>query len=82
MNTGQLILSAVTILLAARALGWIFQRIGQRRVVDEMTAGVSWPFFSWTVLSWRLRLCFPSSSLPVLTALSQLGSALHVCCWS
>ena len=29
MNTEQLILSVGTILLAARALGWIFQRIGQ-----------------------------------------------------
>ena len=40
VNTEQLILSVGTILLAARAFGWIFQRIGQPRVVGEMTAGI------------------------------------------
>jgi len=36
----RLILSVGAILLAARALGWAFQRIGQPHVVGEMTAGI------------------------------------------
>jgi hypothetical protein len=39
VKTEQLILSIGTILLAAHVFGWIFQRIGQPRVVGEMTAG-------------------------------------------
>ena len=40
MNTGQLILSIGAILLTARVFGWLFQRIGQPRVVGEMIAGI------------------------------------------
>jgi Kef-type K+ transport system membrane component KefB len=79
VNTEQLILSAGTILLAARALGWIFQRIGQPRVVGEMTAGiVLGPSLLGRYFPGAFAYVFPSSSLPVLTALSQLGLLLFM----
>jgi Kef-type K+ transport system membrane component KefB len=79
VNTEQLIISAGTILLAARALGWIFQRIGQPRVVGEMTAGiVLGPSLLGRFFPGAFAYVFPSSSLPVLTALSQLGLLLFM----
>ena len=41
MSIDQLILSVGAILLAARLLGWIFQCLGQPRVVGEMAAGIA-----------------------------------------
>ena len=79
MNTEQLILSVGTILLSARALGWIFQRIGQPRVVGEMTAGIILgPSLLGRFFPGAFGYIFPSSSLPVLTALSQLGLLLFM----
>jgi Kef-type K+ transport system membrane component KefB len=79
VNTEQLILSAGTILLAARAFGWIFQRIGQPQVVGEMTAGiVLGPSFLGRHFPSVFAYIFPSSSLPALTALSQLGLLLFM----
>jgi Kef-type K+ transport system membrane component KefB len=79
VHTEQLILSAGTILLAARALGWIFQRIGQPRVAGEMTAGiVLGPSLLGRFFPSAFAYVFPSSSLPVLTALSQLGLLLFM----
>jgi Kef-type K+ transport system membrane component KefB len=79
VNTEQLIISAGTILLAARALGWIFQRIGQPRVVGEMTAGiVLGPSLLGRFFPGAFAYVFPSSSLPVLTVLSQLGLLLFM----
>ena len=79
MNTEQLILSVGTILLAARALGWIFQRIGQPRVVGEMTAGIILgPSLFGRFFPGAFAHIFPLSSLPVLTALSQLGLLLFM----
>jgi Kef-type K+ transport system membrane component KefB len=79
VKTEQLILSVGTILLAARALGWIFQRIGQPRVVGEMTAGiVLGPSLFGRFFPGAFDYIFPSSALPVLTALSQLGLLLFM----
>jgi Kef-type K+ transport system membrane component KefB len=79
VNTEQLILSAGTILLAARAFGWIFQRIGQPQVVGEMTAGiVLGPSFLGRYFPGVFAYIFPSSSLPALATLSQLGLLLFM----
>jgi Kef-type K+ transport system membrane component KefB len=79
VNTEQLILSVGTILLAARALGWIFRRIGQPRVVGEMTAGIILgPSLLGRFFPGAFAYLFPSSFLPVLTALSQLGLLLFM----
>jgi Kef-type K+ transport system membrane component KefB len=79
VHTEQLILSAGAILLAARALGRIFQRIGQPRVLGEMTAGILLgPSLFGRLSPSAFAYVFPSSSLPALTTLSQLGLLLFM----
>lgn len=79
MKTEQLILSIGTILLAARVFGWAFQRIGQPRVVGEMTAGiVLGPSLFGRFLPDAFAFVFPASSLPAITVLSQLGLLLFM----
>ena len=79
MNTEQLILSVGTILLAARALGWAFQRIGQPRVVGEMIAGiVLGPSLLGRLFPEAFAHLFPSSAIPGIAVLSQLGLLLFM----
>jgi Kef-type K+ transport system membrane component KefB len=79
VNTERLIVSIGAILLAARVLGWIFQRIGQPRVVGEMTAGiVLGPSLLGQFLPGTFAYLFPASSMPALTVLSQLGLLLFM----
>src|SRR5690242_9904809 len=79
MHTEQLILSVGTVLLVARLLGWIFQLIGQPRVVGEMTAGiVLGPSLLGRFFPDAFAYVFPPSSLPALTTLSQLGLLLFM----
>ena len=79
MSTEQLILSVGAILLAARLLGWIFQRLGQPRVVGEMAAGIALgPSLLGRFFPGAFAYVFPSGSVPVLTALSQVGLLLFM----
>jgi Kef-type K+ transport system membrane component KefB len=79
VKTEQLILSIGIVLLAARVFGWIFQRIGQPRVVGEMTAGIFLgPSLFGRFLPDAFAFVFPSSSLPAITVLSQLGLLLFM----
>ena len=79
MKTEQLILSIGTILLVARVFGWFFQRIGQPRVVGEMTAGiVLGPSLFGRFFPDAFALVFPASSMPAITVLSQLGLLLFM----
>ena len=79
MNTEQLILSIGVILLATRLFGWIFQRMGQPRVVGEMTAGiVLGPSLFGRFFPATFAHVFPPSSMPALTVLSQLGLLLFM----
>jgi Kef-type K+ transport system membrane component KefB len=79
VNIEQLILSVGTILVATHALGWIFQRIGQPRVVGEMCAGiVLGPSLLGRFFPGAFDYVFPPSSVPALTALSQLGLLLFM----
>jgi Kef-type K+ transport system membrane component KefB len=79
LNTAQLLLSVAVILLAARGLGWAFQRIGQPRVVGEMAAGIALgPSLFGRFFPGAFAYVFPSSSLPGLTVLSQLGLLLFM----
>lgn len=79
LNTEQLILSVGVILLAARLAGWIFQRIGQPRVVGEMTAGIMLgPSFLGRFFPGVFAYVFPASSMPAIGVLSQLGLLLFM----
>ncbi len=79
MNTEQLILSIGVILLAARTLGWIFQRIGQPRVIGEMTAGIALgPSLLGRIFPAGSAYLFPPASISALTVLSQLGLLLFM----
>ena len=79
MNIDQLILAFGTILLVARVLGWVFQRIGQPRVIGEMTAGILLgPSFFGRFFPGAFHYVLPSSSFPAITVLSQLGLLLFM----
>ncbi len=79
MQTEQLILSIGTILLATRVFGWVFQHIGQPRVVGEMTAGIILgPSLFGRFFPEAFAFVFPASSMPALTVLSQLGLLLFM----
>ena len=79
MSTEQLIVSIGAILLAARLFGFIFQFIGQPRVVGEMTAGiVLGPSVLGRFFPGVSAHIFPASSLPTLTVLSNLGLLLFM----
>jgi Kef-type K+ transport system membrane component KefB len=79
VNIDQLILAFGTILLVARVLGWVFQRIGQPRVIGEMTAGILLgPSVFGRFLPAAFHYVLPSSSFPAITVLSQLGLLLFM----
>lgn len=69
-----LVLQITVILFVSRVTGTLFQIVHQPRVVGEMCAGI---FLGPSVFGWIAPdLCarlFPSSSIGILTALSQIG---------
>jgi Kef-type K+ transport system membrane component KefB len=79
VNTEHWILSIGVILLSARTLGWIFQRIGQPRVVGEMAAGIALgPSLLGRFFPGASAYVFPEASITALTVLSQLGLLLFM----
>lgn len=75
----QLIVAFGTVLLVARVIGWIFQCIGQPRVIGEMTAGILLgPSVFGRFFPTAFHYVFPSSSFPAITVLSQLGLLLFM----
>jgi Kef-type K+ transport system membrane component KefB len=79
VNIDQLILAFGTILLVARVLGWVFQRIGQPRVIGEMTAGILLgPSVFGRFFPAAFHYVLPSSSFPAITVVSQLGLLLFM----
>jgi Kef-type K+ transport system membrane component KefB len=70
----RLLLQFIVIILATRAVGWLFVRFGQPPVIGEITAGIllgpslcgwMWPGASTFI--------FPRESLGVLQLISQIG---------
>jgi len=67
------------ILLIARVLGWVFQRIGQPRVIGEMTAGILLgPSVFGRLFPSAFPYVLPESSFPAIGVLSQLGLLLFM----
>lgn len=74
-----LILQILTILIAARLIGWLFRKIHQPRVIGEMVAGILLgpSLFGWIAPTLHATL-FPPASLGYLNALSYVGLLLFM----
>src|SRR6202521_2326258 len=74
MSLPTLLIQIVVIIVAARALGWLFRRFHQPQVVGEMIAGI---VLGPSVFGWlwpgASAAIFPPNSLDALNALSQIG---------
>src|SRR5215469_14704299 len=73
-NLFILTLQLAVVLAACRLVGWLFQKIGQPKVVGEMFAGIALgpSLLGWIAPHYSAYL-FPPSSLGFLNALSQVG---------
>jgi Kef-type K+ transport system membrane component KefB len=73
-NLFHLVLQIAVILVAARIVGFLFQKINQPQVMGEMVAGI---LLGPSLLGWLApgvsAALFPASSMGYLSALSQVG---------
>jgi Kef-type K+ transport system membrane component KefB len=75
----QVLLALVVIILVARVLGVAFQRLGQPRVIGEMIAGILLgPSFLGRVAPGISAHLFPSTILPFLSIIAQIGVILYM----
>jgi Kef-type K+ transport system membrane component KefB len=74
-----LLLQIVVILMAARLLGLLFERLGQPAVIGEVVAGLLLgpSFLGWAVPEVKASL-FPSSSLGALRLFAEVGVILFM----
>lgn len=80
MPTLELLIAQIlTILAAARLIGWLFRKIHQPRVIGEMVAGILLgpSLFGWVAPGFHETL-FPAASLGYLSALSYVGLLLFM----
>lgn len=74
-----LLLQVIAIVVAARALGALFLKIGQPSVIGEMVAGI---LLGPSLLGWvapgAQAFLFPASSMGALRLLSQIGVVLFM----
>jgi K+:H+ antiporter len=74
-----LLLQVIVIIVAARLMGLLFQRLGQPAVVGEMVAGIILgPSLLGALFPAVQSFLFPASSMGLLRALSQLGVILFM----
>jgi len=76
---GRLLLQLIVIVLACRAAGMIFVRLGQPAVIGEMAAGLLLgpSLFGW-LSPGAFRFVFPTESLLTLKLLSQIGICFYM----
>ncbi len=76
---GILILQIISIIIAARAFGWILKKMGQPTVIGEIIAGiVLGPSLVGTYFPEFSAFLFPKASLPNLKFFSQIGLILFM----
>jgi Kef-type K+ transport system membrane component KefB len=74
-----LLLQIVVILAAIRVAGWVCRKLRQPQVVGEMLAGiVLGPSVLGTLAPHAASVIFPTSSMPFLESLSQIGLVLFL----
>lgn len=76
---GRLLLQLIVIVLACRAVGAVFVRLGQPAVIGEMAAGLLLgpSLFGWLAPG-SFRFIFPAESLLTLKLLSQIGICFYM----
>src|ERR1700676_1547228 len=71
---GQVLLALIVIIIVARALGSVFQLVGQPRVIGEMVAGILLgPSLLGRVAPGISAYVFPAAILPFLSMIAQIG---------
>ena len=79
MLTGQILLQLIVILLGVQAFGYLCSFIGQPKVIGEILAGLALgPTLLGTVLPRVEATIFPSSVLPTLQTLGDIGLVLYM----
>jgi Kef-type K+ transport system membrane component KefB len=77
--TGRLLLDVAVVLLAARAGGMLFARVGQPPVIGELAAGVALgPTLLGALPGDPSSSLFPAATAQVLVAIGQLGLVLFM----
>ena len=76
---GMLLLQILIILLAARAMGWLFRKLHQPAVIGEIVAGILLgPSLFGRVAPGAFTSLFPVESLPNIQLLSNFGLILFM----
>ena len=76
---GVLLLQILIILLAARAMGWLFRKLHQPAVIGEIVAGILLgPSLFGRVAPGAFTFLFPVESLPNIQLLSNFGLILFM----
>ena len=74
-----LVAQIAVIILASRAVGYLFQKLSQPQVIGEMLAGI---MLGPSLLGWLApgvwAALFPASSLGLLSSISQLGLVIYM----
>ena len=79
MLTGQILIQLIIILLAVQVFGYLGQWVGQPKVIGEILAGLALgPTLLGAVLPRVEASIFPSSALPTLQTLGDIGLVLYM----
>jgi len=79
MLTGQILLQLIIILIVVQMFGYLCGRIGQQWVIGEILAGLALgPSFLGALLPGIKGFIFPTSVLPTLQTLGDIGLVLYM----